>query len=102
MASAYRARLSHQTSDESSNPEDETSDKSSETIGGDTDDEDVSDDEPTHAHSLSQHTQSEPPPLQIRNRVLMLTSRGVSYRYTSLDQSSFCFRELTLPDIDIF
>ena len=85
MASAYRARFSQQTSDESSNPEDGISDRSSETVGGDTDDENMSDRITNHAHLQSQHIQPDPPPLQLRNRVLMLTSRGVSYRYAKHD-----------------
>lgn len=81
MASAYKSTIS---SEDSSDPEDtdvSLSDASSSTIRAELSNEEE------HPESKKKRNDGLQLPIEIRNRVLMLTSRGVSYRYVQLD---FC------------
>jgi len=78
MASVYKAALHMGESSDS----DSESNESSNTIGADSNGEDRSDSTSSQS-AATDASQSEvtPGPVELRNRILMLTSRGVSHRW---------------------
>lgn len=83
MASAYK-RASKAAVDADSS-DDSMDDMSSSTLRADSDEEDSASDESLDGQKQSQPTNKlTQVPVELRNRILMLTSRGVSFRYVRI------------------
>lgn len=84
MASIYKRASKAQTEQDDSDISMSDS-ESSGTVQGDSEDED-SDDTSASDNEAAQHVENrlKQVPTELRNRILMLTSRGVSFRYDRL------------------